>query len=92
MNPETAPLISQVMNLDLSDEQAAALANELDGIVSNDRYLLSLRIQTLKAVLAKLRFGADPPAIARAQALRSTASHPSRKAAARLGKSEPVTQ
>jgi len=43
------------MHLDLSDDEAAALANELDAIVRNDRYPLSPRIQTLRAVLAKLR-------------------------------------
>jgi hypothetical protein len=43
------------MNLDLSDEEAKALAAELDGIVRNDRYPLSPRIQLLKAILGKLR-------------------------------------
>jgi hypothetical protein len=43
------------MNLDLSDEEGAALTNELDTIVRNDRYPLSPRIQALKAVLVKLR-------------------------------------
>ena len=44
-----------IMNLELTDEEGAALANELDAIVRNDRYPLSRRIQTLKAILAKLR-------------------------------------
>jgi hypothetical protein len=35
------------MNLEPTDEEGAALANELDGIVRNDRYPLSPRIQTL---------------------------------------------
>jgi hypothetical protein len=43
------------MNLDLSDEEAKALADELDAIVRNDRYPLSPRIQLLKAILGKLR-------------------------------------
>jgi hypothetical protein len=43
------------MNLDLSSDEADALVKELDGIVRNDRYPLSPRIQTLRAVLAKLR-------------------------------------
>src|SRR5262249_45419255 len=43
------------MRLDLSDKEADALANELDTIVRNDRYPLSPRIQTLAAILAKLR-------------------------------------
>jgi hypothetical protein len=41
--------------LDLSDEEAKSLADELDSIVRNDRYPLSPRIQMLKAILAKLR-------------------------------------
>ena len=44
-----------IMNLELTDEEGAALANELDGIVRNDRYPFSPRIQTLRAILAKLR-------------------------------------
>jgi hypothetical protein len=43
------------MNLDLSDDEAAALLRELDAIIDNDRYPLSPRIQTLKAILNKLR-------------------------------------
>jgi hypothetical protein len=43
------------MKLELTEEEAATLANELDGIVRNDRYPLSPRIQTLRAVLAKLK-------------------------------------
>jgi hypothetical protein len=43
------------MNLDLSDEDAAALTQELHEIVENDRYPLSLRIRTLRGILAKLR-------------------------------------
>jgi hypothetical protein len=43
------------MNLKLSDEEADALLRELDGIIANDRYFLSPRIQTLRAILGKLR-------------------------------------
>ena len=43
------------MNLDLSDEEAALLTKELQSIVFEDRYPLSPRIQTLRAILAKLR-------------------------------------
>jgi hypothetical protein len=43
------------MNLDLSDEEAAALTQELHDIVERDRYPFSPRIQILKAILAKLR-------------------------------------
>jgi hypothetical protein len=43
------------MHLDLSDEEAAGLANELHRIVENDRYPFSPRIRALRAVLNKLR-------------------------------------
>jgi hypothetical protein len=43
------------MNLDLTDDEAAALTKELYDIVQNDRYPLSPRILTLKAMFAKLR-------------------------------------
>jgi hypothetical protein len=43
------------MQLDLSDEEAAALTQELHDIVENDRYPFSPRIRTLRAILAKLR-------------------------------------
>ena len=43
------------MNLDLTDEEAAALLQELDGLIDGDRYFLSQRIKTLKAIRAKLR-------------------------------------
>jgi hypothetical protein len=43
------------MNLELTDEQTEVLADELDAITRNDRYPLSPRIQTLQAILAKLR-------------------------------------
>jgi hypothetical protein len=43
------------MNLDLTEEEAVALLKELDGIIDGDRYFLSPRIKTLKAIRAKLR-------------------------------------
>ena len=43
------------MNLDLTDEEAAALLRELDHIIDSDRYFLSPRIQTLKAIRSKMR-------------------------------------
>jgi hypothetical protein len=43
------------MNIDLTEEEAAALLGELDGIIANDRYFLSPRITTLQAILAKIR-------------------------------------
>ena len=44
------------MNLDLSDNETAALTKELDDITRNDRYPFSPRIRILKAILAS-----DPP-------------------------------
>jgi hypothetical protein len=43
------------MELDLTDEEKAALIKELDQIIREDRYPLSPRIMTLKAILGKLR-------------------------------------
>jgi hypothetical protein len=43
------------MNLDLTDEEAAALLRELDGIIDSDRYFLSTRIKTLRVIRAKIR-------------------------------------
>ena len=43
------------MNIDLTDEETAALLKELDGLIDGDRYFLSPRIKTLKAIRAKLR-------------------------------------
>jgi hypothetical protein len=43
------------INIDLTDEETAALLRELDGTIANDRYFLSPRIQTLKAILSKIR-------------------------------------
>jgi hypothetical protein len=43
------------MHLDLIDEEAAALLRELDGLIEGDRYFLSQRITTLRAIRAKIR-------------------------------------
>jgi len=43
------------MNLELTDEEAAALLKELDGIIDGDRYFLSTRIKTLRGIRAKIR-------------------------------------
>jgi hypothetical protein len=43
------------MNLDLTDEETAALTQELHDIVESDRYRFSPRIRALRAILAKLR-------------------------------------
>jgi hypothetical protein len=44
-----------MQHLDLTDDEAAAMIKELAHITGNDRYPLSARIQTLRAILAKLR-------------------------------------
>jgi hypothetical protein len=43
------------VNLDLTDEEAAALVRELHDIVENDRYPFSPRIRILRELLNKLR-------------------------------------
>jgi hypothetical protein len=42
-------------HLDLSDDEAAALIKEPHAIIENNRYPFSLRIRTLRVILAKLR-------------------------------------
>ena len=42
------------MHLDLTDEEAAALTQELHEIVESDPYLFASRIRTVRAILAKL--------------------------------------
>jgi hypothetical protein len=41
------------MNLDLTDEETAALLRELDGHIDGDRHFMSRRIKTLKAMGAR---------------------------------------
>ena len=43
------------MNLELTEEEAAPLLRELDAIIAADRYFLSPRITTLKAIRSKIR-------------------------------------
>jgi hypothetical protein len=43
------------MELDLTEEETAALTQELHDLVENDRYPFSPRIRMLSAILAKLR-------------------------------------
>ena len=43
------------MNFGVTDEEAAALLWELDGLIYGDRYFMSQRIKTLKAIRAKIR-------------------------------------
>ena len=46
------------LTLDLTAEEAALLLKELNGIIDGDRYFLSPRIKTLKAIRAKI--GPEP--------------------------------
>jgi hypothetical protein len=48
-------------NLELTDNEASVLTHELTDITGNDRCSLSSRVQTLKAILAKLE-RPKPPA------------------------------
>ena len=48
-------LVCKSRKLDLTDEQAATLLTALDGIIEIDRFFLSPRISTLKAIRSKLR-------------------------------------
>jgi hypothetical protein len=43
------------MNLDRSDEENTALIRKLDRIIEDDRFPMSPRIMTLKAIRTKLR-------------------------------------
>jgi hypothetical protein len=43
------------MTLDLTDHEVALLLKELNGLIDGDRYFLSDRIKTLKAIRAKIR-------------------------------------
>ena len=49
------PISEAMQHLDLSDDEAAALTQELHEIVENDRYPFSPRIRTLRGILGKLR-------------------------------------
>jgi hypothetical protein len=53
------------MQLDLTDEEAAALLRELNSIIENDRYPLSPRIRTLRSIRAKFPAARPPPPPAR---------------------------
>jgi hypothetical protein len=44
-----------MQHLDLTDDEAAALTQELHAIVGSRRYPLSPRVRTLRGILAKLR-------------------------------------
>jgi hypothetical protein len=56
-----------VMDLDLTEDETLALAAQLKRAMAADRYPLSPRVQTLKAILAKL----GPEAIGSRELLRT---------------------
>ena len=43
------------MHIELTDEETALLLRELDALIDGDRYFLSPRIKTLRAIRAKIR-------------------------------------
>ena len=43
------------MHIDLTDDETSVLLRELNGLIDGDRYFLSPRIKTLKAIRAKIR-------------------------------------
>jgi hypothetical protein len=49
--------LAAMMTLDLTDDEKLALAAELKRTIAEDRYPLSPRIRTLKAILARV----EPP-------------------------------
>ena len=64
------------MGIDLTDEEAAALAKELDAIIRNDRYPLSPRIQNAENNPREVATGAGTRAIAAAQGVRTAIKGP----------------
>jgi hypothetical protein len=72
----------------LDDEETAALIKELHDIVENDPYPFSPRIRTLRAILGKLRPGADARALAAAEGLCAAASSRRPEGAVPAGKQE----
>ena len=65
------------MNLELSDERAEALMRLLREAIDGDHYPLSARIQTLRAVLGKLKpepVREPPPSPKRYEPARATAA------------------
>jgi hypothetical protein len=43
------------MTLELTDDEAALLLKELNGLIDEDRYFLSDRIRTVEAIRSKIR-------------------------------------
>lgn len=77
------PIFGVMQHLDLSDEEALALIKELAHITGNDRYPFSSRIQTLRAILAKLRPEPAPQPLAAAEGLCAAASNSRQQTAKR---------
>jgi len=73
------------MNLDLTDEETAALLRELDGLIDGDRYFMSQRIKTLKSDPSQDQAGAGARPIASAAEAICTAAGDREAEAARLG-------
>jgi hypothetical protein len=63
--------------LDLTDDEAAALTQELHDIVESDRYPFSRRIRSLRGILNKR---AGPRALTAAESVCATASRRRQKA------------
>jgi hypothetical protein len=59
------------MQFDLTEAEIAALLRELDDIITRDRYFLSPRIQTLKAIRGKIRPRASARAATAVETLRA---------------------
>ena len=59
------PYIGAMTHFELTDEEAAVLRRELTDITWNNRFQLSSRVRTLKAILAKLRAEPARPVAAR---------------------------
>ena len=62
------------LSTDLTDDQKTALIGELERIIEDDRYPLSPRIMTLKAILNKIRPEPVREPLPRTEALRAAAS------------------
>jgi hypothetical protein len=69
------------MMLDLTEKETDALAKLLSRTIDDDRYPLSPRIQTLKAVLAKIRPASAREPLAAAKSVCAAASTSRYKAA-----------
>ena len=73
----------QVMKFDLSDEQAAALTEELSDIIENDRWPFSPRILDAQKHPRQTQTRAGAPAFVTGKASRAAAGYCSQKTAGR---------